>query len=117
MQMIGVPAIVQVFKSVRLWSSVTHVCPACSIRVRPSRVISERVIKPVQNQLAISAVAIQAETTPTITQGEIVNQRRIVSLRLSNSLLLSLRKNLISVSIVCSALVAMLLKSLLKLSS
>jgi hypothetical protein len=117
MQMMGVPAIVQVFSSVRFGSRATHVCPACSIRVRPSPVISECVIKPVQNQLAISTVAIQAETIPTITHGEIVNQRRIVSLRLSNSLLLSLRKNLVSVSIVCSALVAMLLKSLLKLSS
>ena len=117
MQMIGVCANVQVFNSVRFGSSVTHVCPACSIRVRPSLDISERMIKPVQNQLASSTVAIQAETIPTITQGEIVSQRRIVSLRLSNSLLLSLRKNLISVSIVCSALVAMLLKSLLKLSS
>lgn len=115
--MTGVPAMVQVFNSVRSGFSVTHVCPACSIRVRPSLVISERVNKPVQNQLAISTVAIQDETIATITQGEIVNQRLIVSLRLSNSFLLSLRKNLISVSIVCSALVAMLLKSLLKLSS
>jgi len=76
--MTGVPAMVQVFNSVRSGPSVTHVCPACSIRVRPSLVISERVIKPVQNQLAISTVAIQDETITTITHGEIVNQRLIV---------------------------------------
>ncbi|MBI1494379.1 hypothetical protein [Halocynthiibacter styelae] len=81
MQMIGVPAIVQVFSSACSGSSVSQICPACSIRVRPSSVSSEGVNRTIQSQFAAIVEAIHAISSPAITQGDTVSQRRITSRR------------------------------------
>ena len=117
MQMTGVPASVHVFSWVRSGSSVSQLCSPWSIRVRPSSAISERVNRTVQNQLVAIIEAIPVTISPEITQGEIVSQRLICSVRVSNKLLFSFRKRRVSLSMVRRASLAMAVKSLLKLSS
>ena len=106
MQVTDLPPSVQVLRRVFVGSSTSQVPSSLSIRVRPKSVSSELVSNIVQSKLAAIIETIPAKNVPVISQGEIVSQP-----------LFFRRKLRVSLSIVRCAMVAMLFKSVLKLSS